>query len=399
MAPRLIVGVFLGLLALPLAQAIHPLIATAPIDEKRVPRPFPRVSEFCDRTDDALASKLNGWFDDRIGFRDFMIRLKNQIDYSVFGTSAKVLIGRDGWLYHRGTLDAKVETERASQIKLREIEGFFDWLQAYAADRDMLLVVVSYPDKATIYPNEMGPSFPTFREPRKYELVRAYLRNKPGLLYIDAEPILREESRRHRVFYQTDVHTAFFGNIAMTHAVVDRIADALGRSDVYWNEHFSTRRYPFTIGSESHFIPLFTPLGEEIDAAIDQYELFRDTADTLWIAPTEKVHVPGIGEQPVFDWLVRAPPGKEAGRLPPAALFGNSFSDSYFGLGIQRYFVEIRRARTEIRGIQTGRGNRLLPYLATMPAHVKILIYQYFEPLLLADLPDYLDHGARSTVE
>ncbi len=47
------------------------------------------------------------------------------------------------------------------------------------------------------------------------------------------------------------------------------------------------------------------------------------------------------------------------------------FSGSYFGLRIQRY-------------------------LATMLVHVKILIYQYFEPYLL---PGLSGHGARSTVE
>lgn len=83
------------------------------------------------------------------------------------------------------------------------------------------------------------------------------------------------------------------------------------------------------------------------------------------------MQVPGISEQPVFDCLVRAPPGKEAGRLRPVVPVGNFFSGSYFGLRIQRY-------------------------LATMPVHVKILIYQYFEPYLL---PGLSGHGARSTVE
>jgi hypothetical protein len=47
------------------------------------------------------------------------------------------------------------------------------------------------------------------------------------------------------------------------------------------------------------------------------------------------------------------------------------FSGSYFGLRIQRY-------------------------LATMPVHVKILIYQYFEPYLL---PGLSGPWSRSTVE
>jgi len=80
-----------------------------------------------------------------------------------------------------------------------------------------------------------------------------------------------------------DVRTAFFGNIAMTRAVVDPIADALGRATCTGT---SISRPDGTRGrlATRAFHPLFAPLGVDIDAAIDQYELFRDTAETLGIA-------------------------------------------------------------------------------------------------------------------
>ncbi|HET9353306.1 MAG TPA: hypothetical protein VFO32_04865, partial [Sphingomicrobium sp.] len=87
---------------LPFLQTLHPIFGTivAPVDEHRTasPLPSPRLllkanSEFVDG--------LNKWFDDRAGFRDLLIRTKNQIDYSVFSTSRKVYVGSNGWLFER----------------------------------------------------------------------------------------------------------------------------------------------------------------------------------------------------------------------------------------------------------------------------------------------------------
>jgi alginate O-acetyltransferase complex protein AlgJ len=383
MGYRAVAAFFLALLFLPVIQGIYPLVPLAPLDEKRAPSPFPRIGELYDRTSDALAAGINAWFDDRIGFRDLFIRLKNQIDYSVFRSSTKVVIGRDGWLYNRINLDNRIGVERASADKVNQMEGVFDWLQAYAAARCMMLVVVSYPDKITIYPEQMAASFLSMPKRPVHVRIREYLRAKPGIIYIDGEPILREESRRYRVFYKTDAHTNFHGSVAMVRAIVSRIADALGRSEVRWNEQFQMGVYPWTQGFEARSIPLLKPLGEEIDWATDFYEVYKNTTDTTWSAAAPMALIPGLGERPVFDWLARAADGG-GDRLPPAALFGNSFSDFWFSLGIQRYFSEIRRSRTS--------AERLFPYLETLPPHVKILIYQYNEPNLIVDMPDYRAH-------
>jgi hypothetical protein len=382
---RVIAAAFLALLFLPVIQALYPLFPVKPLDEKRAPSPFPHIEDLYAKTSDELAAGVNAWFDDRIGFRDFFIRLKNQIDYSLFGTSTKVLIGRGGWLYRRSILDHKIAVERSSPSRLAEVARLFDWLQDYAKARDMTLVVVSYPDKATLYPEQMAASFPRLPKHPNYQRIRDYLRGKPGLIYIDGEPILREESRRHRVFYKTDLHPAFYGNIAMASAIVNRLAGAMGRSGVRWKEHFEAGVFPWPGGYEANAMPRLEPQSEEIDSSAKQYELFRDTGETAWTTTAPTTWVPGIGERQVFDWMVRA---KDGGKhlLPPAALFGNSFSDSWFSLGIQRYFAEIRRSRTP--------PERLFPFLEAMPAHVKILIYQYYEPYLLYEWPDYRAHGA-----
>jgi len=60
-------------------------------------------------------------------------------------------------------------------------------------------------------------------------------------------------------------------------------------------------------------------------------------------------------------------------------LFGNSFSDLYWALGLHRYFCFIRRVRDPI--------SRLDLFIKTMPAETKYFIFEYIQTGLALDPP------------
>ena len=60
-------------------------------------------------------------------------------------------------------------------------------------------------------------------------------------------------------------------------------------------------------------------------------------------------------------------------------LFGNSYSNSYWRLGLHRYFCFIRRARTPI--------SRFKAFYDTMPVDTKYFIFQFLKPRLLDMVP------------
>lgn len=87
----------------------------------------------------------------------------------------------------------------------------------------------------------------------------------------------------------------------------------------------------------------------------------------------------------MFDWEFVARPGTCLEKLPGAALFGNSFSDLYWSLGIQNYFCQIRRSRTFTRGIPSAA--RLADFINDMPPETKYFIFQFVVPYLPDEAP------------
>ena len=84
----------------------------------------------------------------------------------------------------------------------------------------------------------------------------------------------------------------------------------------------------------------------------------------------------GVGRP--FDWEFHSLPELCASRLPGMVLYGNSFSDLYWAVGLQRYFCFIRRAREPV--------SRFKLFYDTMPAGTKYFILEYYVPWLSHDV-------------
>jgi hypothetical protein len=128
-------------------------------------------------------------------------------------------------------------------------------------------------------------------------------------------------------------------------------------------------------GSQARFMALLTPPVEEAPYYVGAYTIGAAEPDGHWNIPDPVVldrDDAGIGRP--FDWEFRSLPELCAARLPGMVLFGNSFSDLYWALGLQRYFCFIRRARDPV--------SRFRLFYDTMPAGTRYFILEYYEPWL-----------------
>lgn len=371
-------SLFVLCLAVPMLQTIYPVAQLIfpgfeamipPLEERRQPNPSPAPALLF-RTDGAFAAALNKWFDDRVGFRDLFIRAKNQVDYTLFRTSRKVYVGYGGWHFeHNGppmsaqTLTALKTSIVALAEKLRE--------------KGVRLVVVGYPDKSEIYPEEAPPELPKRSEGGNFERLRQFLASRTDLIFIDAQKLLKRERTltSEHLYAKTDLHPTPVGQLPVVKEIIARIAHAEGRPQIRWNENFTLAHGVMGPGSETRFLSLLTPAALEKDYPYFKgaYTIGGQEPDGHWVLTNPNVAVADEGIGRPFDWEFVSLPELCNQRLPGMVLFGNSFSDYYWPLGLHRYFCFIRRARDPM--------SRLKLFYETMPANTKYFIFQFYEPI------------------
>jgi hypothetical protein len=383
-AERNIAFAFLGCLTLglvlPLLQTLHPIRGTvvAPLEERRAPSPFPLPLLLLGTTGE-FATALNNWFDDRIGFRDLFIRTKNQIDYTFFSTSKKVYIGSNGWLFLRGEGHAIAQLHDDG---LSALEESYVTLAERLREKGVRLIVVGYPSKSAIYP-EMAPAeLRTASRSDNYDKFRRFLADRTDLQFIDAEPLLRRERKEttEHLYYQTDMHVTPVADIPVVKKIVATIAEAENRPDVSWDEKFTLQHGRWSNGADARFLAVLSSPKEEIPDFADAYRIGATEADGNWFLPDPYVlERADDGNGRPFDWEFRSLPELCAQRLPGMVLFGNSFSDMLWYVGLHRYFCFIRRARNPI--------SRLKLFYDTIPPGTKYFIFQYYEPWVVRDAP------------
>jgi SGNH hydrolase-like domain, acetyltransferase AlgX len=389
-------AVFLALvvvcLVVPLLESLHPFLGTivAPVDEHRTANRFPSPSLLLRASGD-FADGLNKWFDDRVGFRDVLIRTKNQIDYSVFSTSRKVYVGSDGWLFER---DPGLPLERLDANGFDALKTSFLELARKLGEKGIRLLVIGYPDKSRIYPEMVPADAQTLLPGGNYDKLRRFLALETTLTFIDVEEVLRREklATTDRLYFKTDLHATERGQVAVIKEIIARIARAEGRPDIRWNENFERINVVWGPGNEARFLAPLVPVLENYSAFKGTYKPGDGESDGHWTIPEPQAYQrtdDGIG--PLFAWEFHSLPGLCRERLPGTVLLGVSFVDLYPALGLHRYFCSFRRldplnSRAAV--------NRLTLFLDSVPDDTKYFIYQYYAPLI--HFAPYHDFGARA---
>ena len=160
-----------ALILVTLIQTFVPFIKMRPLDEYRKPAPLPDIIGKIAYGDGRIATDINAWFDDRMGFRSILTRFANQIDYSIFGYSKKVLIGKDGWLFDPDFLTASLSYSRASDhltVERKKISALAEFLKS----RNVRLVVIATPAKETVYHELLPTRRPLGPKPSEFEKFR-----------------------------------------------------------------------------------------------------------------------------------------------------------------------------------------------------------------------------------
>lgn len=346
--------VFLILTLLPGLQMITKVLPSTTVNENRALAKAPDASTPIDR----LPRVANDWFNDHFGLRSFLIKLKTQVDYSLFRTSDRVLVGRDGWLFYRSTVNvepAMVETRLAQGKSADIVQGMKLFTEALGkAGIRTVLVVNMMSDR--FYADKL-PAAAVRRPPhsRIDELVEK-LRGLPSLRYVDSYAILRRTMQERPIFHKTDFHWNDPGAFPVAKAVVDTISSAEGWPASAWRHPLEITEVPSSGGIAS-FMPLFVPPSESALMVKPTYVLPPGSSIAKPIGVYEDVTIAQAGTP---------------GYLPLAAFVGDSFLDGMVRAGLQAPFISTVRARWKP-------GLKLSKLAEDMPAGVRWCVIEFIE--------------------
>lgn len=354
MRARIFVLIFAALIFLPLLHMTTGIVPVAPVSENRSLATAPSRATPLEH----VPRVANEWFNDHFGLRPLLIRLKTQIDYNLFGTSDRVLVGKDGWLFYRSTVNVEppvVEALLSGPAEERIVRGMRDFSDALEqAGIHTILIVNMMSDR--FYGDKL-PAAALRRpaQPRIDHLV-AKLRALPNVKFIDSFAILRAAMSARPVFHKTDFHWNDPAAFLVAKAAVDAMSVREDFPKSAWSHPLEIQTMPLSGGIAS-FMPLFLPPSE----------------DALMVKPNYRWG-PDLKQQShvgLFESLTATTPGA-SGFLPPAIFVGDSFLDGMIRAGLQSPFVSTAR-------IRWNDGVKLSVIAANLPVDARWMLIEFIE--------------------
>lgn len=327
---------FGAVLALPMVLTITDTELTEPLEENRVRAPFPELASCDIKLFDGCHKQVDGWFNDNYQPRDLLIKLKTQVDYSVFSISDKVHIGLDNWLFYRSVMDVeKVAVERITQEKFDGLLAEFDALDRYLKNKGIQLIVLPIPLKNAIYPELVPRSSPNLPEDGRYHELREWLAGHESILTIDAYQHMLERKEDARVFHKTDFHWNDPGGFLYAEKLVNMLWHyQSGEPTALWEQTLTIEERPFS-GGQANFLPLLS--------APEEQGLFLDVT---WDHP-KGIHDHNPAEE-LWDYTYNGK-GDRRAHLGTTVVIGDSFFDAMRRSGIDAYFSTVFKANNDAR--------------------------------------------------
>jgi len=323
----LFVIIFLFILFLPLFQQRFTLFQFNPLVENRYRAPAPRLSIFPAlflRKND-YAKKFETYFNDAFGFRDILIKLKNQIDYTFFRYSSEILIGKDNWLFYKSVSEvAEVKLNKSDNKTFALTINHMLYVNSRLNQKGILFVVLPIPDKSTVYPeNNTGTTIIAPSTSRFYTFMQM-LKSHPEIKVVDALAILLSEKKNYTLFHKTDMHWNDVGASYVSQHIISQLAEYT-KTPLNWFYPLSVHYYENFTGGQLSALALIFPTLESKLTTQGKKEFASESL------PTPKR----------FDYHFVSSLGSSRSLLPKTVIIGNSFTENFMDTGLVDHFSEL----------------------------------------------------------
>jgi hypothetical protein len=336
-----------------------------PIDrvtENRLKATMPANPWSLFRSNSTYASDFEKYFNDNFGFRDLLIRLKNQLDYSLFEFSSQVHIGPNKWLFYKGTYEQTVVNLERLRPQMSTLFNRIRRLRDLLASKGITLIIIPCPMKTTMYQEELPPLDIKTPEHSAFAEYREFLLQEPGIVTIDVEAILRPLKKKMQVYHRTDFH---WNDPAGAYTLLELLATMEKLAGLSPSE-----KPPVKIRIDHH-----TGGGEINSLAV----LWPPYEDMLMLeSPLYKYTGTYVDGGRPNTWTYTAPNPADPHLLPATVIFGDSFSDAFLRAGFFGRFGELRKFYNL----------SFKDDFASIPPHTKFVVLEHIEGVLVPMLLD-----------
>lgn len=351
MTKRAFLFFLVALLWLPLIQMATGFQKSPPVEENRslAPKPNFSIIQF-----DKFASGAVNWFNDHYGLRDFFIRAKTQVDFSIFGMSSRIYIGKDGWLFYKSVIDR--EQPAVELFLQKNADAVIDGVSLLAGElkkRNIQLVVTIGPMKNAIYGGNLSGVVESLPDNRQVTLLEHRLKAMKSIIFIDSFGLLNDAAKDRPVFHKTDFHWNDPAAYEIAKNMVNKLFEVEKNSRTF--QHSLEIDVVSMSGGEAMFMPLFFPPKE------DALMVRKNWIDPISIY-SEKIKP--------FQWVYEQTPSS-TNSLGPMVVLGDSFFDGMVRAGLPIHFQKIYRANWSTV--------QLSKLLSELPVDTRYLFIEFIE--------------------
>lgn len=230
--PRAYLCILLLLLLLPLVQSSFHLVDEPPLKGAVMNTPAPEWSWAAWYTD-SLQHQMERHLNDQFGFRRSLVRLNNQVEWSLFGEvrARDVVVGRDNWLYEAGYIQTLYGEDYVGSEKLqhwaRQAARFQKMLHRYGK----LLVIVLAPGKGSIYPEFIPAHLQQPLSDTTNYLEFSHLLRERNVNVIDFNAWFKglKANTPHPLYPKTGIHWSVYGKYLAVDSLLHYIESKTGK--------------------------------------------------------------------------------------------------------------------------------------------------------------------------
>ena len=212
-----------GLLLMVLPCALMPFLPSGFGAENRLPTPWPALIDE-DGLNLDFPAQYEAWLQDHAALRDVWIgACANALRALDTSSEEQVILGRDGWLFFRETLDDYTGLNALSDEDIARIALTLDTADAALRARGSRLIVAVVPNKASVYPEKMSAAYPLGEAPGNAERLSMVL----GAAQVPLFDLMRQHAAEG-LYFREDTHWNALGARYAANAILSMLEEETG---------------------------------------------------------------------------------------------------------------------------------------------------------------------------